>query len=94
MGILEAILQILAVVGVVVFALSYRWKPAFLGPLGHCIIGLGCANFLTQILGYAFDRAGSERLILILGSLIGTPIIALYWVRVWNQMRPDRKNQK
>ncbi len=94
MGIIEAILQIASLVCIIVFALNYRRKPAFLGPLGYWIIGLSSVTFLIQILGFAFEKIGAERLVLVSAGLIGTPLVALYWVGVWNRMKPNRKDQK
>jgi len=94
MAIIEAFLQILTLGCVVVFALNYRKRPPFLGPLGIYIIALSCITFFIQVAAFAFTKYGTERVVLLSAGLIGTPLIALYWIAVWNRMRPDKKVKK
>jgi hypothetical protein len=67
----------------------YKKRPRLAGRLGVAAILLGGTSFAFQVIEFSLTKEGMERVVIIGTAVLITPIIAAYWLRVWQKKRPD-----
>lgn len=68
----------------------FRKKPRISGLLGVATIVLAAFWFALRVVSFALTKEGLERVVLTCAGVIGALLVSIYWLRFWQQKRPDR----
>ena len=91
MKIFEMIVGLATLLGVVLAYVFRRRRPVVSAISVFIIIWMNAAGLFLKIFLFALTKEGGERAVLVVTSVVGPSLVAVYWHRYWQGKRPDKK---